>query len=313
MRAGMRQRPTISAQRPWRMLAISLVLSLLFGLAGMGEPLEDVLRVARNKANPVAASGDIVVITIDDASQREIGTWPWPRAVQAQMIDGLTDAGAREDRARRHLRIFRPTKRPIAQFADALERSGRVVAADQSARRRGRRHDQRSAPPTPIDRATCRARPDQLALQLSERRLARALRPDARRASLSQLRVDHGRRRTARRTAVPDQLSDRPRHHPAVSARPTSSRAAIRRRVARQDGHHRRDVGQYRRHFHHSRARRSGGVFVHVLGAETLKRGAPVDLGWLPMLLLVAPLVVWRRASPRARQQIADLRRRASC
>ena len=70
MRGGMRQRPTIKPRRPWRMLAISLVLALLFGLVEMGEPLEDVLRVARNKASPVAASGDIVVITIDDASQR---------------------------------------------------------------------------------------------------------------------------------------------------------------------------------------------------------------------------------------------------
>ena len=82
------------AKRAWRMLAISLVLSLLFGLIGMGEPLENVLRVARNKANPVAASGDIVVATIDDASQAELGTWPWPRSLQARMIDRMTDAGA---------------------------------------------------------------------------------------------------------------------------------------------------------------------------------------------------------------------------
>src|SRR5687767_3730071 len=94
MRAGMRQRPTNIPRRPWRMLAISLVLALLFGLAEMGQPLEDVLRVARNKAAPVAASGDIVVVTIDDASQRAVGSWPWPRSTHGAMIKRLTDAGA---------------------------------------------------------------------------------------------------------------------------------------------------------------------------------------------------------------------------
>ena len=96
MRAGMLTRPTIRPRRPWRMLAISLILSLLFGLAGMGEPLEDVLRVARNKTSPVAASGDIAVVTIDDESQKLIGSWPWPRKVHGDLIRRLTDAGAKK-------------------------------------------------------------------------------------------------------------------------------------------------------------------------------------------------------------------------
>lgn len=95
MRVGMPLR-AIKPRRPWRMLAICLVLSLLFGLVGMGEPLENTLRVARNKANPVAASGDIVVIKIDDASQKEIGRWPWPRSVLSEMVDRLSEAGARK-------------------------------------------------------------------------------------------------------------------------------------------------------------------------------------------------------------------------
>lgn len=92
MGGSTRQRLTTKPRLPWRMLAVSLVLSLLFGLVGMGEPLEDVLRVARNKTNPVAASGDIVVIKIDDASQKEIGRWPWPRSVLAQVVDRLSEA-----------------------------------------------------------------------------------------------------------------------------------------------------------------------------------------------------------------------------
>jgi CHASE2 domain-containing sensor protein len=126
MRAGMRQGPTIKSQRPWRLLAISLVLSLLFGFANMGEPLEDILRIARNKANPVAASGDIVVITIDDASQRELGAWPWKRAIHGDIIDGLTAAGARKI-ALDVAFEYATNDAADRSFADSLKRSGRVV------------------------------------------------------------------------------------------------------------------------------------------------------------------------------------------
>ena len=36
-----------------------------------------------------------------------------------------------------------------------------------------------------------------------------------------------------------------------------------------------------------------GGVYVHIIGAETLKAGTPVDLGWVPLFLLaLAPRVL---------------------
>jgi EAL domain-containing protein (putative c-di-GMP-specific phosphodiesterase class I) len=41
-----------------------------------------------------------------------------------------------------------------------------------------------------------------------------------------------------------------------------------------------------------------GGVFIHALGAETLKAGRPIDLGWLPLLLASiasAAFVLFRR------------------
>ena len=108
------------------MLAISLVLALLFGLAEMGEPLEDVLRVARNKASPVAASGDIVVVTIDDASQRAVGSWPWPRSTHGAMIKRLTDAGAAKIVVDVHFQ-YATDKQADRAFAAELKRSGRVV------------------------------------------------------------------------------------------------------------------------------------------------------------------------------------------
>ncbi|MBI4138714.1 adenylate/guanylate cyclase domain-containing protein [Candidatus Uhrbacteria bacterium] len=41
------------------------------------------------------ADPSIVVVAIDDASLGQIGRWPWPRRVHAQLIKNLADAGAR--------------------------------------------------------------------------------------------------------------------------------------------------------------------------------------------------------------------------
>ena len=34
------------------------------------------------------------------------------------------------------------------------------------------------------------------------------------------------------------------------------------------------------------------GVYIHIIGAETLKAGKPIDLGWIPAFLIAAALVV---------------------
>ena len=69
-----------------------LVVALLFGAADVGEPLEDVLRTARNGMHQQPVSGDIVLVEVDEKSLRQIDNWPWPRATQAKLIDAL-DAG----------------------------------------------------------------------------------------------------------------------------------------------------------------------------------------------------------------------------
>lgn len=94
-RGGDPTRPA-DQQRTTRTLGVIAVLGLLFGLVGMGEVLEDSLRVARNRLTPINASGDIVLVEIDDHSQREGGSWPWKRSVQAAMIDKIEQAGAKQ-------------------------------------------------------------------------------------------------------------------------------------------------------------------------------------------------------------------------
>ena len=90
------------------------------------EIAEDWLRVARNGFHRHNASGEIVILTIDDKSLHEVGNWPWPRRTDAQLIDRLTAAGAK--------RIFFDINFSFVSnpaddnaFAEAIKRSGRVT------------------------------------------------------------------------------------------------------------------------------------------------------------------------------------------
>ena len=57
-------------QSPWALLLWTTLAGLLFGLVGFGEIAEDYLRSARNSLHKHPASGDIVLIDVDDASLR---------------------------------------------------------------------------------------------------------------------------------------------------------------------------------------------------------------------------------------------------
>jgi EAL domain-containing protein (putative c-di-GMP-specific phosphodiesterase class I)/CHASE2 domain-containing sensor protein len=108
------------------MLLWTAVAGLVFGLIGFGEIGEDFLRVARNNFHKHEASGQIVLLTIDDKSLHEIGNWPWPRRTDGELTDRLVAAGAK--------RIFFDVNFSFpsnpaddAAFAKAIERADRVT------------------------------------------------------------------------------------------------------------------------------------------------------------------------------------------
>ncbi|MEO6433612.1 MAG: EAL domain-containing protein [Sphingomicrobium sp.] len=119
------------AKAPWTLLLWTAVASLVFGLIGFGELAEDWLRVARNSFRPHAASGQVVVVKIDDRALKEHGNWPWPRRLEAQMIDRLEQAGAKAI----FLDInfsFPSAAADDRALAQAIERSGKVTILARS-------------------------------------------------------------------------------------------------------------------------------------------------------------------------------------
>ena len=109
-----------------RLLMWTAIVVVLLTLAGVTQPFEDQLRMARNHFRQHKASGGVVLVSVNDKSVREIGRWPWPRRYQAQMIDRLTAAGAKQV----YFDItFENRSNPAddALLASAIERSGRVT------------------------------------------------------------------------------------------------------------------------------------------------------------------------------------------
>jgi EAL domain-containing protein (putative c-di-GMP-specific phosphodiesterase class I)/CHASE2 domain-containing sensor protein len=76
-----------------RILFWTGLVALLFGLLDLGQPIEQLLYVARTQAQH-KASGEIVIVAIDEHSLQRIPQIPWPRRTDAVLTDRLNSLGA---------------------------------------------------------------------------------------------------------------------------------------------------------------------------------------------------------------------------
>ncbi|MGS1017405.1 EAL domain-containing protein [Allosphingosinicella humi] len=76
-------------------LVAALCVGILCGVLGALSPIEAGLHIMRNKLRGHPVSGDIVIVAIDDSSVAEFGQIPWPRSRLAQVVDRVREAGAR--------------------------------------------------------------------------------------------------------------------------------------------------------------------------------------------------------------------------
>ncbi len=272
-----------------RLLLWVAIAGLIFGLIGFGELPEDVLRTARNSLHLHKASGDIVFVSIDDRSLREVGRWPWPRRYHAQLTDKLTAAGAK--------RIFfdvtfenRSNPADDAMFVNAIKRSGRVTLPVRL----------RSGPDT--EPKAHSAVPDSMPLDLFSRhsRLGTiSVRYNYQNAVWNvpyALRVDDqltpsiaaslaGRRMLVDKEFTPD-YSIIPATIPTVPAATILSGGFPAALVRGKDvviGTDSEAVGDQ---YFIPGVGKMGGAYVQIIGAETLKAGTPISFGWIPAFLL---------------------------
>lgn len=78
----------------WGVVIVALLVLLGLSQSGMLASLDRRLGDWRLALNPTPPTGTTVVVEIDSNSLIEMGVWPWPRTVHADLLDRLMDAGA---------------------------------------------------------------------------------------------------------------------------------------------------------------------------------------------------------------------------
>jgi EAL domain-containing protein (putative c-di-GMP-specific phosphodiesterase class I)/CHASE2 domain-containing sensor protein len=279
---------------PFKAMLWTALAGMIFGLIGFGEIAEDLLRTFRNSLHWHKASGEIVLVKIDDEALRQVGRWPWPRRNHAQLTDALTKAGAK--RIFFDISFFGVTN-PVddRQFADALKRSNRVVLAVRT--RRSNAAGQQEVVPLPLIADTPLATIDwQYNWQNAVWQIPYSMKRDGRQIPSFSAMLS-GRFGKPETTFLPDYSID-PQSIPTISAAKVLQGrfdpALVRGRQVvigtDSDG-----IGDQ---YFVPGTGKMGGAFVHIIGAETLKAGVPRYFGWLPLFiasLAVAAVALTRR------------------
>jgi EAL domain-containing protein (putative c-di-GMP-specific phosphodiesterase class I) len=283
---------------PWKLLLWTAVAGLIFGLIGFGEIAEDWLRVSRNQLHRHNASGEIVLIKIDDDALRDIGRWPWPRSDFGKIVDVLSNAGA--NRIFFDLTFYGPTNADDDKaFAEAIKRSKRVYVAVRT-----RAGTDRQAPYTQSTLPEI-ARYAHLGnisahynYQTAIWHLPYAVPADG--VALPSYAV-----LLANQTGEVDRsfmvdYSIDPKSVPAISASGLFHSGFDARFVRGKDVVVAWDSENLGDQDFIPGSGKMAGAYVQILGAETLKNGKPVYLGWIPLFLLalaIATAAVTRRNS----------------
>ena len=285
----------------FKALLWTAIAGLIFGLIGFGEIAEDLMRAGRNSLHLHKASGDIALVKIDDEALRQVGRWPWPRRNHAQMIDALTSAGAK--RIFFDISFFGVTNpEDDRQFAEALKRSNRVVLAVRT--RRSNAAGQQDVVPLPVVADTPLATIDwQYNWQNAVWQIPYSMERNGRQIPSFSSALS-GRAGKPNTSFIPDYSID-PTSIPTVSAARVLKGRFDPALVRGRDVIIGTDSDGIGDQYFVPGTGKMGGAFVHVIGAETLKAGAPLYLGWWPPFLV--SLVVGAFALIRRRQGLQNL------
>lgn len=262
-----------------RILLWCTLASLVFGAIEFGQPLDDLLRTIRSKLGQHAASGDVVVVGIDDRSLARLQKWPWPRHYYAQLAERLASQGARSIYF--DIDFSSPSDaRNDKAFSAALERVGKKVTlavrfvVDPAT---GQRTD--NFPLPEFRRHTKLANINVWYSPLGAVwKLPYALdyggtpRPSFAAALAS--------KSGASGSEFPIDYSIDPKTIPTISASDVIEGQVATSRIAGKDiliGSKSDELGDL---YVLPGSGRMSGVYLHALGAETLKEGTPLDLSW---------------------------------
>ena len=286
----------------YRLLVWATCVSLLTGVLGLAQPVEDILRTGRDVVRHQPAGSDHVIVGIDDKSLREVSSWPWPRGIHAKLADAAAAAGAR--------RLFFDIdfSSPSSEGEDsALEAGlarfpGEIVLPVQYI---PDQHSGRWTAHAPLARFAEHARVATINLFFDYRgavwRVPHGLEIGGRTVPSFAVRLA-GRERGIAGREIPVDYAIDWRSIPVISAvdllEGRVPASALRGKTVIVGA----TSAQLGDTFFYPRGGRLSGVYIHVLGAQSLAR-FQASLGWLPGLLFAfgACFLCYSKQSPRRR------------
>ena len=293
------------AKPSFKLLLWTAIAGLIFGLIEAGEPLENLLRTVRNTTHWHEASGETVLVKIDDSSVREIGAWPWPRSHYAELADALTGAGAK--RIVFNVPLSGPTEPANDRlFADALDRSGRAVLTLKT---KSGPHASTEEAPVPYAEFAEHAQLASITAQYNYQSAVWRIpySADFNGKSLPALAsILAGRSSSPDGTFMIDYSID-PASIPTLPAASVLTGKFAKEQIRGKNvvvGTAAEGVGD---HYYIPGTGKMANSYIHILGAETLRSGTPIYLGWAPLFLIALALCALTLTRTGPRQQFAIL------
>lgn len=283
----------------WRTIALALLLSVAAGLSSIAEPIDRIIESAVGRVAWRPVSGDIVIVALDDKTLERMGKNDFSMAQHARVVDGVNRAGAK--------RLFvdflfdrRGADRDFPKMTAAIRRMGSRAVLAVEAKSADLGDSQLARFPSPAFGTAAQLAcigweyefwqvwrlPTALNVNGRDIPTFSSLLANVRNPKVGTYALDLSYNTDTIRTySAIDVISGQ------VGARELAGKDVIfaATATAYQDTHYLPGHDKI------------PGAFIHLIGGETLKRGQPIDIGWIPALALTAAALIGALAFRRTR------------
>jgi EAL domain-containing protein (putative c-di-GMP-specific phosphodiesterase class I)/CHASE2 domain-containing sensor protein len=272
-------------QKPLKLLLWTALAGLLFGLIEFGQIAEDFLRVARNDFHRHKASGEVVLVLVDDRSLHNVANWPWPRSETGKLIDRISENGAHRTFVDINL-SFPSSRAEDSALARSIERAGEVTLFARSKVGSTGNLKDVDGRPLPIF-----ARHAKLALATFRYNYQNAIwhlpwAGELGGQTIPSFAAAIADEKGPSGASFPIDYSIDVTSIPAYSALDVLNGTVSRKQLAGKEVMIGTGSEILNDNFFVPGYGRAFGVQIHALGAETLKQGHPLTLGWIPGFLV---------------------------
>ncbi|MBE1527409.1 EAL domain-containing protein (putative c-di-GMP-specific phosphodiesterase class I)/CHASE2 domain-containing sensor protein [Sphingopyxis sp. OAS728] len=283
----------------WRSIGLSLLLSVVVGLTAVSEPIDRVIEAAIGRVAWRPVPDDIVVVALDDRTLAEVAGRDFSMTRHAQLVDAIDRAGAK----RLFIDFTYDRREKDADFpflTKAVQRMGNraVLAVAAKSARSGNSELARFPSPSFGTAA-------QIACIGWEYELWQVWRIpitlDVNGRAISSFSSLLANRRSAEASVYALDYSYKTNSITEYSASDVLS-GKVSRELAGRDVIFAPTAAEFQDSHYLPGHDRVPGAYVHVIGAETLKRGMPTDIGWLPQLIVAAVILIGATGFRRARR-----------